>query len=87
VINDRVIEVTAIFFLTEQFGDNYDPNGMIVKVKYRARFERKVNGVSPGYTTYNGVAQVFTADQNPLSDTPVAVVELESTTASRLQAD
>ena len=83
-VGNNEIKITTTFFFTEQFGDNYNPGGFVVNVQYLAVFDDPIKGVSPGYTSYNGVAELFLPNQNPNTDTPVLVVPLTDSTAYRM---
>ena len=47
-IGKNEIKVTWVRFHTEQFGDNYSPNGLIQKLSYRMEFDKPVQGRSEG---------------------------------------
>ena len=87
-IGNNTIRVTAIRFLTEAFGHNYDPDGVIVKTSWEAVFDKPVQGKSPGYKAGTILAEIFLPDQNPLTDVPVLTLEFPgSEGAFRLEVD
>ena len=87
-VDDDTIKATTLSFLTEIAGHNYDPDGVIVKTSWLARYDDPVNGVSPGYTTVgDGLVEVFLPDQNPTSDEPILVVTVPPGRGDRLNVD
>jgi hypothetical protein len=86
-VGKKTFKVTTIFFLTEQYGDEYKPSGLIVKVRFLAEFDDPVNGKFPGYRSFNGVAEAFLTTQNPTSDEPYAVTELPDSRWYRIVAE
>ncbi|MEH6617658.1 MAG: hypothetical protein V7699_07445 [Porticoccus sp.] len=86
-VNNNSIQVTTTVFFTEQNGDHYDPDGLIVKVKFLAVFDDPVKGITPGYKSRNLVAEVFVSSQNPNTDTPVSIIELFGNEGFRLEGE
>jgi hypothetical protein len=86
-VDSNSIRITYVFFLTEAFGDNYLPNGVILRVTLLALFDDPVNGKSPGYTTSETEVAVFSAGQNPTTDAPFLVVEFPDGSGTRLAAE
>ena len=78
------IEAVSLSFLTEAFGHNYGDAGLIAKTTWVAIFDKPVNGVSPGYTSFDVVVEVFLPDQNPLTDDPLLEFTLPGARADRL---
>jgi hypothetical protein len=89
VVADNTIRVTGIRFLTEPFGHNYLPNGVIVKSTWEAVFDEPVQGRSPAYHVDIITSKIFLSDQNPLTDEPVLVMEFPggSEGAIRIEAE
>jgi hypothetical protein len=81
------IQVTSTFFMTEEFGDNYNPGGLVVRISYLAVFDKTVKGLARGYEVRNLVAEAFLPTQNPNTDTPVAVIELAGGGGFRIRAE
>lgn len=81
------VQATTILYLTEQNGDAYDPFGLLVKVSYVAEFDKPVKGKSPGYTTSNVTAEVFSPGSNPNVDAPIYTTQLQGVQAYRLQSE
>jgi hypothetical protein len=75
VVGPNAIRVTGIRFLTEAFGHNYLPDGVIVKSTWEAVFDKPVQGRSPGYHVDTITSEIYLPDQNPLTDEPVLVLE------------
>jgi hypothetical protein len=75
VVGPNAIRVTAIRFLTEAFGHNYLPDGVIVKSIWEAVFDEPVQGRSPGFHVDTITSEIYLPDQNPLTDEPVLVLE------------
>ena len=63
-------------FLTEAFGHNYLPNGVIAKTSFTAVFQNPVQGKSPGYTVDLLEIDIFLPGQNPTTDTPVSEINI-----------
>jgi hypothetical protein len=88
VVGNDTIRVTAIRFLTEAFGHNYEPNGVILKNSWEAVFAKPVRGKSPGYKAGTITSKIFLPDQNPITDEPVLVLEFPGGEgAIRLEVD
>jgi hypothetical protein len=88
VVADNTIRVTGIRFLTEPFGHNYLPNGVIVKSTWEAVFDEPVQGRSPAYHVDIITSKIFLSDQNPLTDEPVLVLEFPGSEGSfRVEAE
>jgi hypothetical protein len=75
VVGDNTIRQTNMFFLTEAFGHNYEPDGVIVKQTWEAVFDKSVQGRSPGYHIDAVTTEIFLPDQNPITDEPLQVIE------------
>ena len=88
VVGPNTIRVTGIRFLTEAFGHNYQPDGVIVKSTWEAVFDKPVRGRSPAYHGDIITSEIFLPEQNPLTDDPVLVLEFAgSEGAFRLEVD
>jgi hypothetical protein len=86
-VDSNSIRLTYVFFTTEVFGDNYLPNGLVIRVTLLATFDDPVAGKSPGYTTSETQIAVFSAGQNPTTEAPFLVVPLADGSGTRLGAE
>jgi hypothetical protein len=86
-VDDNKIQATALFFTTEAFGDNYSPDGFILKSTWLATYDDMVRGVSPGYNVVDIETEVFFPDQNPITDDPIQVSVIPGGRADRLTAE
>ena len=86
-VDDNKIQATALSFTTEAFGNNYRPDGFILKSTWLATYDEPVQGVSPGYNTGDIVTEVFFPDQNPITDDPILVNVLPGGRADRLNVE
>ena len=88
VVANNTIRVTGIRFLTEPFGHNYLPNGVIVKSTWEAVFDEPVQGRSPAYHVGIITSKIFLPGQNPVTDEPVLVLEFPGSEGSfRVEAE
>jgi hypothetical protein len=88
VVGPNTIRVTGIRFLTEAFGHNYQPDGVIVKSTWEAVFDKPVRGKSPAYHVDTITSEIFLPGQNPITDEPVLVLEFPgSEGAIRIKAE
>jgi len=76
VVGDNTIRVTTIRFLTETFGHNFKPDGIILKTTWEAVFDEPVQGRSPGMYVETIYAELFLPGQNPITDEPLRRIEL-----------
>ena len=84
-VSKNEIKTTTIFFWPEKVSDNWSTNGLTAKITYTLILDDPVNGVSPGWTAINGVAELFQPDQNPVLDEPISVVPVADKRAYRLE--
>ena len=88
VVGPNTIRVTGVRFLTEAFGHNYQPDGVILKSTWEAVFDKPVQGRSPAYHVGITTSKIFLPDQNPLTDEPVLVLEFPGSEGSfRVEAE
>ena len=84
-VGKNEIKTTTIFFWSEEFGDTWSTNGLTAKITYTLILDDAVNGVSPGWTAIDGMAEIFLPDQNPILDDPIAVAPAADKRAYRLE--
>jgi hypothetical protein len=86
-VGENEIRGMNIRFWTEPFGDNFSPNGLIMKAKFSMVFDEPVEGSPQTFTLKDVSAEYFTADQNPLTDDPIYVSPLGEQKAWRLEVE
>jgi hypothetical protein len=89
-VGKNKIQVILLFFFTQQYGDNYYPDGYVAKIKYYAEFNNKNNKkkkLGPTYISSEVLAEIFTAGQNPITDEPLTEITLDKVDGYRLTAD
>ena len=72
------IKVTWVRFATEQYGDNFYPNGQTTRMSYKMLFDKPVRGRSNSYKVNGVLIELFSADQNPVTDEPMLSLEWPS---------
>lgn len=82
------IKVTWLRFATEEFGDNFSPNGLISRVSYNMVFSDREQGKFTRYSVDEVLIEQFLPDQNPVTDEPSSSLEAPSnSTGYRLEVE
>jgi hypothetical protein len=73
-VGQNQIQITNIRFWTDASGNDYRPNGSIMKATFIALFDKPVGGQSLGFTVEPDtiLLEFFNPDQNPITDEPFA---------------
>ena len=74
---ENEIVVTNLRFSTDTQGSEFEPAGFVNKVTFTVTFSDPVGGESPSFTVSNILIETFLYNQNPVTDEPVAVTELD----------